>query len=36
MTGSFVKREKVVMEKLKAVGGVSHTTDDCLGTRLRS
>ena len=35
MTGSLVKREKVVIEKLKGVGGVSHTTDACPGTRLR-
>ena len=34
MTGSFVKTEKVVMEKFKAAGGVSHTTDACPGTSL--
>lgn len=34
MTGSLVKTEKVVKEKLKAAGRVSHTTDTSPGTRL--
>ena len=35
MTGSLVKTEKVVKEKLKAAGRASHTTDTSPGARLR-